>query len=241
MSKIAITENEFFLILAHESHPRYQASEPEHVENYKAYNEIIRVDVTDLETKEVYSLEAMRHHELGYVLADIQGCDFYIDSDKEELYTSDGKLLSDIPPEPVPEKTRHDIYDEMKANNELTIPEKMEDVYSLVSLEELKKLITTMIPFIGNKKKVEGHSFMDLANTYFSISFENKIEADYMRSVIQKDMEEFKKSKKVLTLSRFIKHYTAMHNLESNGFIEVEIGGKMVKINKKELDNIQKI
>lgn len=241
MSKIAITENEFFLILERESHPRYEASQPEHVENYKAYNEIIRVDVTDLETKEVYSLEAMRHHELGYVLADIQGGDFYIDSDKEELYTSDGKLLADIPPEPVPEKTRQDFYDEMKENNELTIPKNMEHVYSLVSLEELKELIVALIPFVGKNKKVKFSLFDNLSKVYFNIAFENKIEVDHMRAIIQRDMEEFKKDKKARTESHFIKHYTAMYNLEIDGFVEVEIGGKMVKINKKELDNIQKI
>lgn len=241
MSKIAITENEFFLILQRESHPRYEASEPEHVENYKSYNEIIRVYVTDKETDDLYSLEAMRHHELGYVLADIQGGDFYIDSDKEELYTSDGKLLADIPPEPVPEKTRQDIYDEMKENDELTIPKDMEHIYSLVSLEELKELIVALIPFVGRNKTVSGSLFINLSKVYFGIAFENKIEVDHMRAVIQRDMREFKKDKKARTESHFIKHYTAMYTLKIDGFVDVEIGGKMVKINKKELDNIQKI
>jgi hypothetical protein len=199
------------------------------------------VDVTDLETKEVYSLEAMRHHELGYVLADIQGGDFYIDSDKEELYTSDGKLLADIPPEPVPEKTRQDFYDEMKENNELTIPKDMEHIYSLVSLEELKELIVALIPFVGKNKKVKFSLFDNLSKVYFNIAFENKIEVDHMRAIIQRDMEEFKKDKKARTESHFVNHYNAMYQFEKNGFIEVEIGGQMIKINKKELDNIQKI
>lgn len=117
----------------------------------------------------------------------------------------------------------------------------MEHIYSLVSLEELKELIVALIPFVGRNKTVSGSLFINLSKVYFGIAFENKIEVDHMRAVIQRDMREFKKDKKARTESHFIKHYTAMYTLKIDGFVDVEIGGKMVKINKKELDNIQKI
>jgi hypothetical protein len=249
MSKIALTKNEFNLILKKESHPVYIAEDDyEIVEEQSGCDLLRRYNIINDETKEVHIMDVVYNSSYGDFQDEPQDGDFYIDPDKEDIYDSLGELLSEKEPEPEPEPelTPLDImfntYNDMKDKGVLKETD-LNGLLALLSEKEIEDIYGTIYELTVTKK--DSATWADVTAFQHEIIYPTAIKyslnADYLWRHTWHDAINYKEKAKYSRKASFLKHYLLNKERANYGGLMVQIDGREVFIKNKELEMIRSL
>lgn len=241
MSKIALTKNEFNLILKKESHPVYIAEDDyEIIEEQSGCDILRRYNVINNETKEVHIIEVVYNSSYGDFQDEPQDGDFYIDPNKEDIYNSLGELLREKEPEPelTPLDVMLNTYNDMKEKGVLKETD-LNGLLALLSEKEIENIYGTIYDLtVTNKNSATWSDVTSFQHEIiYPIAVKYSLNVDYLWQNTWHDAINYKEKAK----SSFLKHYLLNKEMVNYGGLMVQIDGREVFIKNKDLEMIRSL
>lgn len=237
MNKIALTQNEFNLLLR-ENHPEFDSctSRNNWIEDGSGCDRVFEREVIRHSDSKTFVVSFIHNNSLEDYQDWIHDsdCDFYIDDLKKDIYDSRGniKVEKNIKENIVDskEKTILDIYHEMEGNGEIDIYES--DNWFNIDSNDFVELVEKVNRVFD---KSDSYEILDFRNDTYQCAVKNKINSNRIFAETFKNQKLRGISKE--RIRTFIDGKKSLFNSEK---IDVVIQGVTISISKANFNNILK-